>query len=210
MSLLVKFDLNLISTFSTNACKLVDQSKVSNRREFSRPWPKVNQAEGTRQGVCSHNAINSLSENVRKLIKESEARKWREFIGTLIKSWESPNEFAHQIWSQSEQQFPCKCADSINQRTGKAVSSAEREQKLIGSGPDAFAHIYELNLTSIFLTMRVNWSTNQRSRNSRNLADRDQKLIWLGEAANEFAHQISAKSYQRFGCKCAKTLYYHR
>ena len=42
-----------------------------------------------------------------------------------------------------------------------------------------------------------NWSTSQRPGNDGNSGEHDQKLIELGEAHNEWAHQIWAQSNQR-------------
>ena len=42
MSLLNKFELNLISSLSENARKLIDQSQGRKQHEFSGAWPKVN------------------------------------------------------------------------------------------------------------------------------------------------------------------------
>ena len=71
MSLLTKFELNPISSLFENVWNLFNQSEARKRWAFSRAWPKVNQAGGGPQRVCSPNLlnlINALSANARKLL----------------------------------------------------------------------------------------------------------------------------------------------
>ena len=68
----------------------------------------------------AHNESNpnsEWSENVQKLLNESEAMKWQEFTEALPKinhvgPEKAPNEFAHQIRAQSDQQFVWKCVET--------------------------------------------------------------------------------------------------
>ena len=140
-------------------------------------------------GNCS---TNQRSRNGGMSVKHDQKLTW---------PGEAHNEFAHQIWTKSNQQFAIwtETAQPIK-RPGKGKNSVERDPKLIQLREAHNGLALQIWAQSDWVYVHGNWLTNQIVGNDRNSGkrDHDQGLNRLQEACNEFSHQIWAQSDQRF------------
>ena len=74
------------------------------------------------------NLISGVSANARKPTNRSKARKRRKVVikrdQMLIRQGEATNEPTHQIWTQSNQRFFCKCAETTQPIRDQEMANA--------------------------------------------------------------------------------------
>ena len=159
------------------------------------------------------NPISSFLKMCRNCLTNQRQGKGRNSVERdqkLIRPGEAPNEFAHQIWVQSDQWFAWKCVETDRPITGQETAGIQESmaKSQPGQRKPLMSVITKFELNPISGLTANAWKLLDPSQ-ARKLKEfsraHGQKSIRPEKAPNDFAHQIGVQFNQWFICKCTKT-----